>query len=290
MVGVAAAVGRGLDQHPALLALVTTLGRQVGDAQQLYRLRRTAGAWLLVDLGDEPVVPTTTWPTTVCWTYLSGGDDVTGSVECDGTEQGLRRALRHVLRCVPPAWPLLVDLAVPHALLRAGLEHWPVFEVDGELEPLSDGCRPRLRWSRRRRDIALHHRLIERMTHAAWDAAPNPLADDILRDHGRLKEWVRADQRLAWLVGGCPPRGHTDPLRVLLREGCGFLVWFTGDLERTQHEQICAAVAGVPASARRQAIPDELPRISERRPAVIWDDPSGREGFELPPLMVTETF
>jgi hypothetical protein len=288
VVGVAAAVGPDLDRHPALHALVAALGHQVGDAERLYRLRRTSSAWLLVDLGDEPVADTAAWPTTVSWIYLSGGDDVTGTAASDGTEQGLRRALRQVLRSVPPAWPLLVDLAVPHALLRAGVEHWPVFEVDGEFEPLSDGCRPRLRWSRRRRDLALHHRLIDRITHAAWDAAPDPLADAVLTDHRRLKEWIHTDQRRAWLIGGCQPHGQTDPLRVLLREGFGFLVWFAGNLDRVHHEQICAAVASVPASARRQAIPDELPRLADRWPAVIWDDPSGREGFDLPPLMVTE--
>ncbi|GAA3208566.1 trypsin-like peptidase domain-containing protein [Dactylosporangium siamense] len=288
VVGVAAAVGAEPAAQSAFVEWIGDLGHQLADAARLYAERRSTGAWLLLDLGDEPLPGEPPWPAVVGWTYVSTGPDVVGQISCDRTPDGLLQALRAVLRAVPPAWPLIVDLAVPHALLCEGIEEWPVYEVDGELEPFSEWGRPRLRWSRRRRQPALQRRLVERTGQARWEAIPDPLPEDLLSDHPRLRERIRAERHQPWLLGGAPP-DRADTLRILLREGCGFVVWFPSGLQPAQHDRIRAAVAGVSAPARRHALPDELPRFTGFRPAVIWDDPRGRDQFSLPPLAAAES-
>jgi hypothetical protein len=196
-------------------------------------------------------------------------------VPCEATPDGLRRALMDILRLVPPARPLLVDLAVPRALMDEGIEHWPILEVDGAREPLSPECRPRLRWSRRRRDIRLHNRLLDRIERASWD--------------GGARHWLRNDPRRACFLGGRDLQSREDQLRGLLREGCGFVIWFPSGMPASAVRQITRAVRKVPVSARRGVLPDQLPDFNEDHLVIIWDDPQGRGKFRLPPLVVPES-
>lgn len=289
VVAVAAATGTDPQDSPEVLDLVNRLGHQPADAHAAYRRLRSSGAWLLLDLGDEPVPGTPVWPTSIRSLYLSGERDIVERLETDGTEEGLRRGLRQVLRTVPPAWPLVVDLALPYALLGAGIEDWLVYEVDGELMPLSDECRPRLRWSPRRRDTVLHNRLVERTGRSVWDGGAELLEAGMLADPRKLKQWVRAAREACLCGAGQAAAGTIDPLRVLLREGCGFLIWFSAAVDPAQLDEVRAAISSVPAPARRRVIPDELPTSPAAHPVVVWDDPLGREDFLLPPPAAAET-
>jgi hypothetical protein len=162
VVGVAAALKVPPQDSDLMTQWIGILGHQLADAQAHYSQRQDDSAWLVIDLGDEPRHGAAPWPTVVTWTLMAGDDEmardpVAGDpVRCEPTADGLRQALIDVLRLAPPARPLLVDLVVPRALMDAGIEHWPILEVDGAVEPLSAECRPRLRWSRRRRDVRLH--------------------------------------------------------------------------------------------------------------------------------------
>ena len=183
---------------------IDSLGYQLADAQRHYTESLESPAWLLIDLGDEPRPGASSWPAMVTWTLLSRDDEIAGEpVGCEPTEAGLRRALCEILQVIPPARPLLVDLAVPRALMEAGIEQWPVLEVDGEAEPLSTDCHPRLRWSRRRRDVRLHNRLLDRLRQASWEGDP--------------EQWLRNDPRRACFLGGREKAAHADSLRMLLR-------------------------------------------------------------------------
>lgn len=180
-----------------------------------------------------------------------------------------------MLRLVPPARPLLVDLALPRALMDEGIEHWPVVEVDGCEEPLSVECRPRLRWSRRRRDARLSNRVLNRLEQASWE--------------GEVQHWVQRDPRYACFIGGHDMRSQEDQLRLLLREGYGFAIWFVSGLSASAVGRIGEAFHAVPVPARRDVLPDYLPGFEGNCPAVIWDDPRGRGRFRLPPLVVPES-
>ncbi|MGI5184780.1 trypsin-like peptidase domain-containing protein [Dactylosporangium sp. CA-152071] len=291
VIGAAAVLGANPAEHRTLRSWLESLGHQPADAGQLYLHRRTSGGWLLLDFGDEDPAEVPGWPTGITWSYFGAGEDrPPETVDSDGTEDGLRRALAQVLRAVPPAYPLVVDLALPHAKLRAGIEHWPVREVDRELRALSDDCRPRLRWSRRLYSEQHRNQLVNRAAQGQWHSEPPTFVDDMLADHHRLRDWARTDQHHAWLLGGCDPPdpARTDPLRVLLQEGYGFVVWYPDRLDPDRRREIGAAVAGVAVPARRNLIPDQLPRFTGFRPAVIWDDPAGRGHFKLPGQLIGE--
>ncbi len=276
VIGVAAAVESLPADSDLMMHWIGSLGHQAPDAQAHYEQRRDRSAWLVIDLGDEPPHGASQWPTSVAWTLLTSDDLMTGDpVPCEATPDALRQALTHILRLVPPAHPLLVDLAVPRALMDEGIEHWPVLEVDGAAEPLSRECQPRLRWSRRRRDIRLHNRLVDRISQASWD--------------GEARHWLQNDPRRACFLGGRALDPHEDQLRGLLREGCGFAIWFASGMPDSAVPQITRAIRDVPVAARRATLPDQLPDISEGHPVVIWDDPQGRARFRLPRLAALES-
>jgi vWA-MoxR associated protein C-terminal domain len=276
MLAVAAARGVPPEEAHPLTRWLGQIGHQLADARAHYQRCEDDSAWLLIDLGDEPPHGAGPWPTEVTWMLLTRDEAITGEpVACEPTADGLRRALTFVLRQVPPARPLLVDLAVPRALMDEGIEHWPLIEVDGAPESLSAECRARLRWSRRRRDARLHNRVLDRLELASWD--------------GGARRWARKDPRYACFVGGHDPVSQEDQLRLLLREGCGFAIWFASGLPGSALGEINKAVRGIPVPARRDVLPDHLPGFSGNRPAVIWDDPRGRGRFQLPPLAAPES-
>jgi hypothetical protein len=276
VVGVAAALKVPPQEGDLTAGWIGSLGHQLADAQAHYSQRQDDSAWLVIDFGDEPRHDTAPWPTTVTWTLLARDDAMAGEpIRCEPTADGLRQALIEVLRLAPPARPLLVDLVVPRVLMDAGIEHWPVLEVDGALEPLSAECRPRLRWSRRRRDARLRNRLLDRIEQASWE--------------GKATHWLQNDPRRACFLGGRDVQSREDLLRVMLREGCGFVIWFPRGMTDSAVRQIAKAIRTVPVPARRGVLPDQLPNFKENRPAVIWDDPQGRGAFRLPPLVIPES-
>jgi hypothetical protein len=158
-----------------------------------------------------------------------------------------------------------------------GIGYWPVVDVDGELEPLRADSRPRLRWSRRWRDPTLHAILADRTDRASWD--------------GEVSQWLRdADVSQAIFLGGPEPHaGGEDFLRRLLREGHGFVIWFSAGLPENAVPAIKAALHNMPSEARRLSVPDHLPDFAGNGPAVIWDDPVGRTPFKLPPPVVPQS-
>lgn len=276
VIGVAAVMRFPLQDGGFLARWVESMGGQWPDALAHYRRRLDASAWLVIDLGDEPGRGAALWPTFLTWMLMTRDGVLAGDpVRPEPTADGLRQALAEILRLVPPARPLLVDIVLPHALMDKGIEHWPVIEVDGIGEPLSAECPTRLRWGRRRRDARLHNRLLDRVAQASWD--------------GEALHWRRADPRRACFLGGRDPQSPEDQLRTLLREGCGFMIWFPSGLDNRAVREIARAVRALPVAARRGALPDHLPAFTANRPAVIWDDPQGRGMFQLPPLAAPES-
>jgi hypothetical protein len=275
LVGVAALLRISPHDNDVMMGWIDSLGHQLADAQRHYCESLDSPAWLLIDMGDEPRPDASPWPAMVTWMLLSRNDEIAGEpIRCEPSEAGLRQALGEILRVVPPARPLLVDLAVPRALMEEGIEHWPVLDVDGEAESLSTDCHPRLRWSRRRRDARLRNRLLDRLGQASWEADP--------------EQWLRNDPRCACFLGGRDTTVH-DSLRMLLRDGCGFVIWFSAGLPGQTMKEVANAARKVPPPARRHMLPDHLPSFLGNHPVIIWDDPEGRGEFRLPPLAIPES-
>lgn len=287
VVGTAAALSVSPLDKPVLASWLTAVGHQIGDAQAHYDERHAGPAWLVIDLGDEPAPGSPLWPTRIVWTHFDRTGQLTGEVAVEPTETGLLTALRRVLRDVPQTWPVLVDIAMPYALLDKRIEHWLVLEVDDDWEPLSESCHPRLRWSPRLRDRRLHGRCVAWTARTNWAAVPEAIRDELLADSAKLKKWLKTGTSQAWLVGGHTKTAGTDPLRVLLREGCGFLIWFPVGSIDDHRRLVTEAAARIPVDARRSEIPDEIPDL-DHHPAIIWDDPRGRDDFVLTPPIPTE--
>jgi TIR domain/vWA-MoxR associated protein C-terminal domain len=279
VLGVAAAQGVSPTQDAYLSGWIESLGHQLGDAADYFNERNDQPAWLFIDLGDEPGPDSNFWPGEVTWMQLGRDHEVIGqSVRCEQTAEDVRRAMSDVIRLAPPARQMLVDLVVPRVLMDQGIEQWSVVDVDGELEALSVRYHPRLRWSRRRRDARLHNRLLERVREASsWD--------------GSARHWRCSNpgHLHPCFVGGSNGTDSPDLLRDLLREGYGFVIWFPAGLTTSAARKISRAVERVPVAARRRTLPDWLPDLGGDKPAVIWDDPSGREGIRLPPPVVPES-
>jgi hypothetical protein len=269
LTAVAAALGTAPEDCDAMRAWITETGHLWGDIRRHYRRLQVRDAWLVINLGGEPRPGEDPWTEAVTWTlYTHHADPLSGTVPCMATESGVREALGKVLRQVSGIRPLVVDLAVPRALMQRGIEHWPVVESGGKLVPLSKNCRPRLRWSMRS-DSDLHDALAVRTRHASWSGDPSL--------------WLRADSGGACVLSGGGPADRPDRLGLLLREDCGFIIWFPGEPSESAAGRIRDAAAVVPHAARRHKLPDFLPPAAEAyRPAVIWDDPDGREGFQIP--------
>ncbi|WP_189329828.1 trypsin-like peptidase domain-containing protein [Actinoplanes ianthinogenes] len=287
LVAIATDQGVSTAENRELLDWLAACGHQAGDAHR-YQAAHTDGGWLVVDLGDEPGPAAPPYPAQIRWTMVTGNEVMSRSVEAGATREGLLRALRQVFKEIPPTYPLIVDLAVPCALLTERIEYWPVREVDGELEAIAEECQPRFRWSSRRRPGPLHGRVVDRIRNANWDHLPDPLPVDLLEDETRLSAWAKADGTGAWIIAGLPAASSVRPLRWLLRAGHGFVVWLPGSGRDEDSLAVRLAAERLPSAARRYQLPDELPTLDDP-PIVIWDDPRGRGGFALPPPMAAES-
>ncbi|WP_406083516.1 serine protease [Micromonospora zamorensis] len=294
VVGVATAQSIPPNEHPGLTAWISSLGYQAADAQWRYQDQLGARSWLLLDLGAEPRPGTALagprslpWPARITWTHVvrhgATVTKLTGEKRSVPTKDGLAEALTEIIEALPPTHQMLVDLALPAALLDAGIEHWPLFP-----ESLSDRHLARLRWSQRLHDLYLRGRCVERAARSSWTVLPKLLTDAVLADEPRLHRWIRDDAEHAWLIGQRPAAARSDPLRALLKAGYGFVVWFPDTAHPRTRTTITKAVARIPVAARRVVIPDELPGCSERQ-MVIWDDPRGRgDEFTLPSPIAAE--
>jgi hypothetical protein len=205
------------------------------------------------------------------------------------SRQDLVPALRRMLdRMVLPR-RVFVDIATPRALLDAGVEHLEVMQVDdGEYEPLVAGYRPRLRWSKRRTSPRMYNRLRLRADDALWHNGAILLPADCCTDRERVVDWLRrCPQHPVVLASASGRAAAVDPLQVMLREGCGFLLWVPNGVGDETEGQVATATGQVPLAARKADLPDHLTDVTAR-PVVIWDDPDGRGGFPLPPAVRLE--
>jgi hypothetical protein len=286
MVGIAAATSKRPDACPSFIKWLCDLGHQVSDACSRFDLLRKP-TWLLIDLGDEPPPSAAAegqaaWPLRVDWTYFCDADLTSGSQACDGTKEGLWAALTTVLR-IAAQRPLQVDLSLPRHLMDRGIEDWDLLETDGEHEPLRLSCRPRLRWSQRRRSAELADRLRQRTAQMAWRGQPDEPKAGVLRSRDDLRAWAQSGMARSWVLGGHVTGAEIDALRVLLREGFGYLVWFPDvQLANERARAIITATEPVPPTAMKSCLPDHLPAFEEHPAAVIWDDPTGRPPYVLP--------
>jgi hypothetical protein len=234
------------------------------------------------------------------------GDWGSANFECEPpSEAALVAALRRAVASLP-AGDVFVDLCLPRPWLDAGVvEHLPVVDFGEWLEPESlsesEKYELRLRWALPRNLPRLMDRMMDRFAGTDWQADPAGIPADVIADKKRLQDWLKELEYAKQDGQPYPPfftgiasgvQGH-DPLGELLKQGYGFAVWFGADADptvvlraeaaRANLRDSMAAVADQPAHARREHIPRLLSRKLRRlQPTIIWNDPTGREGFPIP--------
>jgi hypothetical protein len=286
--------------------LTGTLGLQRQDIRTYLATKVRTRSWALIELAPE--TGSRDWPHRIVLDVVyENGDWTTANFNCDPpTEATLVAALRRAVASLP-AGDVFVDLCLPRPWLDAGvIEHLPVVDFGEWLEPESlsesGNYEPRLRWALPRNLPRLMDRLMDRFEGTDWEADPADIPADVIVEKKRLQDWLKELEYARQDGRPYPPfftasasgvQGH-DPLGELLKQGYGFAVWFGDEADATTVLEAKAAgahmpdfmvkMAGQPSYARRDRIPGLLSRKLRRlQPTIVWSDPTGREGFPLPP-------
>ncbi len=268
--------------------LTGTLGQQRDDAAA-YLSRKVGGrTWALIELRAEDSAARA-WPDRIVVDLVrEDGLGRTHNVRCTAeSEEAVLMALRSAISKLPEG-EVCVDLLMPRRWLDSGVEHWEVVQVGGAYESMSRHLEPRLRWSMHYHDRWLRERLQRRFGKLAWLAEPEAIPKMAVGDPAQFAGWLDSldgDRMMQppYLIGSSASDCDHDPLGALLRDGYGFVVWFGRDTEEDVKQGAVHLATGMSALERRHDLPHALAaRLKEHRPTIIWSDPDGRAGFQLP--------
>jgi hypothetical protein len=205
------------------------------------------------------------------------------------SEADVGELLRDYFKWLPDG-DFVVDLVMPRDWLDAHVEYWDLLDVAGSPESLSKAHAPHLRWVKHRRNGELASRLERRFARIGWMGDPENIPPDVTSDQALLEAWLddrnhRGVPDPPYFIGSSHGARDCDPLGLLLREGYGFLVWFTADAAFPIPEA-AVCVAGVSPSAWRRK--DNLyhtlaANVWQHKPIIIWSEPGRREDFDMPP-------
>ena len=268
------------------------LGQQREDAAEYLatKIRRRTWALIELDAPDYPDAAVRTWPTAVFVHAVSErGSTESQRFQCaTASRAGVEEALRQAVDWLPEG-DVYVDLCLPRNWLEAGVEHWDVVEMGGWYESLARNFQPRLRWSMHWRHPRLRDRLQKRFGNVDWQADPEDLQEDVAGDPASFSDWLNARElpgmmQPPYLTGCSLCTQDHDPLGMLLREGYGFLAWFSTQTPDGVRHDAGHMAAGLNKQKRRDDLPDILAaKLKAHRPTIIWSDPDGRADFPLPP-------
>jgi hypothetical protein len=269
--------------------LTGPLGQQRDDAVAYLADKVGSRTWVLIELRAEDLA-VRAWPDRIVVELVreNGPPGRTRNIPCLAeTEEGLRQALRNACSNLPEG-EVFVDLFMPRQLLDAGVEHWKVVKVGREFERMSRYLAPRLRWSMHRSDSLLRDLLGRRTGKLAWLADPVMIPESAAADPAQFEGWIDSwdsdgTTHPPYFTGSPPAVGGCDALGALLKDGYGFIVWFGPDAKEDVKQEAVRIAAGLSALERRHDLPQVLAaRLKGHRPAIIWSDPEGRAGFQLP--------
>lgn len=273
--------------------LTRTLNQQWDDVAAYLDALMGGSTWALVELkAREGTSGARPWPYQIVIDLVRdhGQDRQTANFQFAATcEEDVRKALRRAMAVVTAEGDVCVDLILPRCWLDAGVEHWDVVDVGETYESIARHLDPRLRWAKHHTHALQRAQLQRQVKRMDWLSEPQaiPLAE--LGDQASFEGWVKEQDhpgvRLPPFFIGTTPRscGH-DPLGVMLRAGHGFLVWFSPDAtDDLRHE-----AAGICTGMQRLQRRNDLPRVladklaGQYYPVIIWTDPDGRPGFDMP--------
>jgi NTP-dependent ternary conflict system VMAP-like protein/trypsin-like peptidase len=292
-----------------LIALKSWITRHLGHEppeieNYLSRIRRRT--WALIEFVSwelSPEKPTTRkreLPTAILIQTVSDSGEVRWKrrdLQKLTSERDVERELRDLVDSwLPRGENVIVDLFLPRDWLDAGVEHWKLIKVDGTYQSLHRKHDARVRWAKHRNDPDLAELLRARFKCMDWTDDPGDIPSEITGDPEKLERWLEDrdpeifenTQDPPYFIGSSHGAVGHDPLRALLREGYGFIAWFTEEATGAVRTQAAMVAEGLPLPLDRK---DKLPRrltasLREHRPIVIWSDPDGRRGFDMPQPML----
>jgi hypothetical protein len=165
------------------------------------------------------------------------------------------------------------------------VEDWDLLDVAGSFESLSKEHDPHLRWAKHRRNRKLARRLKKRFSGIRWMDSPEKIPQAITCDQALLKAWLedrnqRGVKDPPYFIGSSHGAMDHDPLAALLREGYGFIAWFTADSALPLPEP-----PGCDADEweRKDSFPHQLAaNLRNHKPIIIWSEPDERGEFKMP--------
>ncbi|SNR23243.1 hypothetical protein [Actinomadura mexicana] len=296
---VAAYHGAGLG-NPALNAWVMEHGLEREAAEFLRDCKRRY--WALIFLGEETIGADRDGPIRLCAVVepkpvgLLEAADGDGSyidhalvkTECRSPEElpgKLHELIRDLQKKLENA-PMVIDLVAPLRFLTEGLEHQSLVPLPtGYREPLSRQYEPRLRWVRHVLDPGDRQRQKDRAgrAKAAWQHSPPTLSPDEAGSFDAVSAWLadEANAKRPCVLAVEDETVRTEALGWLLAAGCGYIVWHRPggvvQITRRHWEEL-------EAHQRREMLPEKLLNGGNgaNPPSIIWNDPTGRPGFDLP--------
>ncbi|MEU8303555.1 hypothetical protein AB0C84_08320 [Actinomadura sp. NPDC048955] len=297
---VAAHHGVGLD-HPDLHTWVMERGQEKEASEYLRTCKRHY--WALIFLGEETIGADRDGPIRLCAVVepkpvgLLEAADGDGSyidhalvkTECRSPEElpaKLHELIRDLQKKLENA-PMVIDLVAPLRFLTEGYEHQSLVPLpSGFREPLSRRCKPRLRWVRHVLDPGvrqMQHDRAAAMAESAWEHAPPLLSPDEAGSWDAVSAWLahEANAKRPCVLAVEDETVRTEALGWLLAAGCGYIVWHRpgGVVQITRRHW-----DELKGHQRRQLLPEKLLNGGNgaNPPSVIWNDPTGRPGFDLP--------
>jgi vWA-MoxR associated protein C-terminal domain/Trypsin-like peptidase domain len=292
------------------IALKSWITRHLGHGpleieNYLSRIRRRT--WALIEFVSwelSPETPTTgkrELPTAIrIQTVDESGEErqICRDLQNLTSERDVEKELRDLVDSwLPRGDNVMVDLFLPRDWLDAGVEHWKLIKVDGVYQSLHKKHDARVRWAKHRNDPDLAELLRTRFQCMDWRGKPGDIPAEITGDPEKLERWLEErdpeifedTQDPPYYIGSSHGAVGHDPLRALLREGYGFIAWFTGeatDAVRTEAARIADADGLRLPLDRKEKLPRRLTTtLLEHRPVVVWSDPDGRHGFGMPQPM-----
>ena len=292
-----------------LIALKSWITRHLGHEppeieNYLSRIRRRT--WVLIEFvswelsAEMPAPGKRELPTAILIQRVSDSGEVRWkrqNLQKLTSERDVERELRDLIDSwLPRGDSVIVDLFLPRDWLDAGVEHWKLIKVDGIYQSLHRKHDARVRWAKHRNDPDLAELLRTRFKCMDWTDDPGDIPAEITGDPAKLQQWLEDrdpgifedTQDPPYYIGSSHGAVGHDPLRSLLREGYGFIAWFTGEATEAIRTQAARVADGLRLPLDRK---DRLPRrltasLREHRLVVIWSDPDGRRGFDMPQPML----
>jgi vWA-MoxR associated protein C-terminal domain len=290
-----------LDLMPLKSWITRHLGHQAPDIENyLSRIRRRT--WALIEFvswelsPEAPASGKRELPTAILIQTVSDSGEVRWkrrNLQKLTSERDVEQELRDLVDSwLPRGDNVIVDLFLPRDWLDAGVEHWKLIKVDGAYQSLHRKYDARVRWAKHRNDPDLAELLRTRFRCMDWTDNPGDIPSEITGDPEKLQRWIEDrdpeifedTQDPPYYIGSSHGAVGHDPLRALLREGYGFIAWFTGEATEAVRTQAARVADTFPLPLDRK---DKLPRrltasLREPQPVIIWSDPGGRRGFDMP--------